>query len=249
VDGLDVSYHYPQYKENFSQFIHELSTAYKQHGLLLTAAVSAKNYKINILYDVPALANSLDWINLTAILEFDQPSENIEDYVLLLHGVKHAVKFRRFEGMPASKIVTGILNQHGIIAPSSEEGDPACSHKYIQTIQEIHNSLEIGGIMTWTCDFDELKNGYPGVTYSKVVGDDYNHENGKSCETCVICLCSCCSCCSLMHKLTCCAIQEQHTSDSGARDSAWSRYRACLLYPCMCCYLIAISLYRCICMK
>ncbi|XP_031637638.1 probable chitinase 10, partial [Contarinia nasturtii] len=76
--GLDLDLEYPgcwqgscrdssaQDRHGFSQFIQELSEAFKPHNYLLSAAVSPKKQIIDIAYDVPILSQYLDWIALMA---------------------------------------------------------------------------------------------------------------------------------------------------------------------------------------
>ncbi|KAI2518391.1 chitinase 3 like 2, partial [Homo sapiens] len=76
-DGLDVSWIYPDQKENthFTVLIHELAEAFQKdftkstkERLLLTAGVSAGRQMIDNSYQVEKLAKDLDFINL---LSFD----------------------------------------------------------------------------------------------------------------------------------------------------------------------------------
>ncbi len=55
-------------KQNFAAFVRELSEAFKPRGLLLSAAVSPSKKIIDEGYDVPALAEYLDWI---AVMTYD----------------------------------------------------------------------------------------------------------------------------------------------------------------------------------
>ena len=48
--------------------MHELKEAFRPHGLLLSAAVSPSKKIIDVGYDVPSIANDLDWI---AVMTYD----------------------------------------------------------------------------------------------------------------------------------------------------------------------------------
>ena len=54
----------PNDKENFAVLIKELHDAFQQKGYVLSAAVAAEKYKIDIAYDVPSLSKYLNFINL-----------------------------------------------------------------------------------------------------------------------------------------------------------------------------------------
>ncbi|KAB0794995.1 hypothetical protein PPYR_11834 [Photinus pyralis] len=75
-DGLDLDWEYPKCwqvdcnkgpqsdKQGFAALVTELSFAFKQKGLLLSAAVSPSKTVIDAGYDVPILSQYLDWIAL-----------------------------------------------------------------------------------------------------------------------------------------------------------------------------------------
>uniref|UniRef100_A0A7N5K0L5 GH18 domain-containing protein n=1 Tax=Ailuropoda melanoleuca TaxID=9646 RepID=A0A7N5K0L5_AILME len=73
-DGLDLDWEYPsttQDKQLFTTLCQELIAAFEQESqnsgqprLLLSAAVSASKYTIDSSYDVPALGQTLDFINV-----------------------------------------------------------------------------------------------------------------------------------------------------------------------------------------
>nr|CAI5844034.1 unnamed protein product [Callosobruchus analis] len=70
-DGLDIDWEYPgrrggypNDKANLISLIKELKSAFSQHGLLLSAAVSAAASSLDVSYDIPAMSQYLDMINL-----------------------------------------------------------------------------------------------------------------------------------------------------------------------------------------
>ncbi|ERL88103.1 hypothetical protein D910_05492 [Dendroctonus ponderosae] len=73
-DGLDFDWEYPsrrdsddpEDKPNFVLMLRELKTAFKPYGYLLSAAVNSAKRNIDTSYDVPALSEILDFINVMA---------------------------------------------------------------------------------------------------------------------------------------------------------------------------------------
>src|SRR5699024_7543391 len=55
-----------QDKQDFISLIRELKAAFKPHGYLLTAAVSAGKETIDRAYDIPEMNKYLDFVNLMA---------------------------------------------------------------------------------------------------------------------------------------------------------------------------------------
>ncbi|KAK2718199.1 chitinase-3-like protein 1 [Artemia franciscana] len=72
-DGFDMDWEYPtqrggvaEDRENFIELLRELKAALSPHGLLLTCAVSPGEQVIDEAYDIPIVAELLDYINLMA---------------------------------------------------------------------------------------------------------------------------------------------------------------------------------------
>ncbi|CAL4236974.1 unnamed protein product, partial [Meganyctiphanes norvegica] len=72
-DGFDMDWEYPanrggapQDKENFITLMQEMKVALDAHGLMLTCAVSMGKGTIDTAYDIPAMNQVFDYINLMA---------------------------------------------------------------------------------------------------------------------------------------------------------------------------------------
>ncbi|KAL4828994.1 hypothetical protein H8958_019503 [Nasalis larvatus] len=129
-DGLDVSWIYPDQKENthFTLLIHELAEAFQKdftkstkERLLLTAGVSAGRQMIDNSYQVEKLAKDLDFINLLSfdfhgswekplITGHNSPlSKGWQDRgPSSYYNVEYAVGYWIHKGMPSEKVVMGI---------------------------------------------------------------------------------------------------------------------------------------------
>ncbi|PNJ46364.1 CHI3L2 isoform 10 [Pongo abelii] len=149
-DGLDVSWIYPDQKENthFTVLIHELAEAFQKdftkstkERLLLTAGVSAGRQMIDNSYQVEKLAKDLDFINLLSfdfhgswekplITGHNSPlSKGWQDRgPSSYYNVEYAVGYWIRKGMPSEKVVMGIPTYgHSFTLASAETtvGAPA----------------------------------------------------------------------------------------------------------------------------
>nr|XP_015286791.1 PREDICTED: chitinase-3-like protein 2 isoform X2 [Macaca fascicularis] len=149
-DGLDVSWIYPDQKENthFTLLIHELAEAFQKdftkstkERLLLTAGVSAGRQMIDNSYQVEKLAKDLDFINLLSfdfhgswekplITGHNSPlSKGWQDRgPSSYYNVEYAVGYWIHKGMPSEKVVMGIPTYgHSFTLASAETtvGAPA----------------------------------------------------------------------------------------------------------------------------
>jgi GH18 family chitinase len=71
-------------KDAFSAWVKELRAAFKPKGYLLSAAVSPNKKVIDAGYDVPVLAENLDWIAVMTY-DFHGPWEKFTGHVAPLH--------------------------------------------------------------------------------------------------------------------------------------------------------------------
>ncbi|CAL8099108.1 unnamed protein product [Orchesella dallaii] len=150
-DGFDVDWEYPanregavpEDRENFILLLRELRAALDPHGYLLTAAVSAGVKTIETAYDIPAVSELLDFINVMAY-DFHgawedftghhsplggNPSIDYGDNIML--NTKYAIQYWLDNGAAPEKLILGVgtygrgfllddQTQTGLYAPAGQ---------------------------------------------------------------------------------------------------------------------------------
>nr|WNT43924.1 chitinase 2 [Monochamus alternatus] len=144
-DGLDLDWEYPKCwqvdckkgpdsdKEAFAAFVTELKQAFKPKGYLLSAAVSPSKTVIDAGYNVPVLAENLDWV---AVMTYDFHGQwdkqtghvaplfyHPEDEVAFYNS-NFSLNYWISEGVPRRKIVMGmpLYGQSFRLEKESEHG-------------------------------------------------------------------------------------------------------------------------------
>jgi chitinase len=165
-DGIDIDWEYPDAndKPNYATFMKELKQA--AGSKIVSAAVSAAPEKIDIGYDVPALAQSLDFVNVMTY-DFHGGWEQVTGENSPLYSppgdktnwnTDYAMKYWAKKGMPKNKLLVGIAaygrgwtlsnpSNNGIGAPGSPApGLPLTNTQGFAAYYEICN---LGGTRHW----------------------------------------------------------------------------------------------------
>ncbi|CAI9715520.1 acidic mammalian chitinase-like [Octopus vulgaris] len=113
-DGLDIDWEYPTKRggkptdrEGFSQLIRTLRPAYQREGLLLTAALSANTHFSLQYYNIPVLAQYLDFINLMTY-DYHGQWEQKAGLCSPNSEIHETVDFYIRNGVPANKLTLGL---------------------------------------------------------------------------------------------------------------------------------------------
>lgn len=186
-DGLEVIWKYPAYeprggsaqdKESFVQLMKELKEAFKPHPLFVTAAVPLGQSYLEEGYDIPRLAESVDWFNVLAydlrgvwdrftdvhsILYKRASDRKYYQELTIAEGMKRLLRL----GAPKQKLMLGIAyygrsyvlrnpERHGIKAPvkpnvQAQVGPYVRSHEVIG-YYEICPHVKSGA---WHREFDD----------------------------------------------------------------------------------------------
>ncbi|XP_028131818.1 probable chitinase 10 [Diabrotica virgifera virgifera] len=144
-DGLDLDWEYPKCwqvdckkgpdsdKPAFAEFVKELKEAFKPKGYLLTAAVSPSKTVIDAGYDVPSIAENLDWV---AVMTYDfhgqwdkktghvAPLFYHPDDEVAFFNSNFSVHYWISEGVPRRKLIMGmpLYGQSFRLEKESENG-------------------------------------------------------------------------------------------------------------------------------
>nr|XP_049706276.1 probable chitinase 2 isoform X3 [Helicoverpa armigera] len=211
-DGLDIDWEYPNRRdtvygeadiENFTTLLKEIREVFDKKGLLLTAAVSSVRASASQSYNVKAISEYLDIVNIMtydmygawdSVTGHNAPlhkGEGDEDAVAEdLYTVDQALYYWISEGCPPEKIAVGVpfygrtftltsANETGVRAPASGAGiaGPYTATEGFVGYNEFCNILQTE---EWTQSFDSLaKVPYAFKDTNWVSYDDVNSITAK----------------------------------------------------------------------
>jgi len=206
-DGLDLDLEYPacwqtvcnpewaNQKEGFAQLVKELRKAFKPHGWLLSAAVSANSAIVDKAYDVPTLSKNLDWIGLLTYDyhgSFDGKTGQIAPlYSSDTFSVNFTVNYWINAGASPNKLVLGIPcygqsftladpNNHGYNATSIGPGAPGNFTQAAGTLAYYEICQETKSNSSWTVVRDNRIGPYATSGNQWVSFDDVENVRIKS---------------------------------------------------------------------
>nr|XP_027218101.1 probable chitinase 10 isoform X3 [Penaeus vannamei] len=207
-DGLDLDWEYPgasdrggrwSDKANFADLVEELAAAFQPHGWILSAAVSPAKFRVNEGYDVPRLAQHLDFIN---IMTYDlrgpwdgkadhhapisaRPSDSWAYKAL---NTKDGIAYWAEKGAPKEKLLMGIPFYGRTFTLASSDTQPGARAKsggnegqytqergflaYYEVCQEMRN----GG---WDMQEDAVGGPYMSKGDQWIGWDDVDYVNKK----------------------------------------------------------------------
>ncbi|KAE9556700.1 hypothetical protein FO519_000106 [Halicephalobus sp. NKZ332] len=165
-DGIDIDWEYPDAndKSNYATFMKELKAA--AGSKLVTAAVTADPAKIDIGYDVPSLAQSLDFLNVMTY-DFHGGWEQVTGENSPLYSppgdttnwnTAYALNYWAQKGFPKNKLLVGIAaygrgwtlsdpNNNGIGAPG--QSAPALQYTQTEGFGAYYEICKLGGTRYW----------------------------------------------------------------------------------------------------
>ncbi|CAG9856716.1 unnamed protein product [Phyllotreta striolata] len=144
-DGLDLDWEYPKCwqvdckkgpdsdKPAFAQFVKELKDAFRPRGYLLSSAVSPSKTVIDAGYDVPIIAENLDWVAVMTY-DFHGQWDKATGHVapLFLHpkdevaffNSNYSIHYWISQGLPRRKLIMGmpLYGQSFRLEKASENG-------------------------------------------------------------------------------------------------------------------------------